>query len=82
MTSRKLPIATLHHLFELRSIDVRPSVRALADRAGVRLKVMAETLCVLHDAGLVDATRLTLTLPGLAVAVASRAPQRHLELAA
>jgi len=47
------------------------------------LAPVADALSALHVAGLVDATRLRLTLPGLAVAVAMRAGSaRGLPLAA
>jgi Mn-dependent DtxR family transcriptional regulator len=82
MTSRKLHVATLQQLLELGSDDRQASVRSLAASVGVRLGVMAEILSSLHEAGLVDATRLRLTLSGLAVAVASRALRCPLALAA
>jgi Mn-dependent DtxR family transcriptional regulator len=82
MTSRKLHVATLEQLLELCASNQPPSVFSLARCMGVKVGVMAETLSRLHEAGLIDATRLRLTLSGLAVAVASRAVRSPLALAA
>ena len=82
MTARTLHIALLQHLFDLASAGRRASVRMLGDRLGAGLSETAEALSALHDAGLVDATRLRLTLPGLALAVATRAVVSALPIAA
>jgi hypothetical protein len=82
MTSRTLHVALLQQLFEFASAGRRTSVRALGERVGLGLGPTANALSALHDAGLVDATRLRLTLSGLAVAVATRALGCALPLAA
>jgi Mn-dependent DtxR family transcriptional regulator len=82
MTSRKLHVAIVQQLFELTSRNDQVSVGLLSERLGLRLKVVAQALSDLHEAQLVDATRLRLTLAGLAVAVASRALCSTLALAA
>ena len=82
MTTTQTQAAVLHHLYELAAATQRPNVRCIAEGVGARLADVAEALSALHTAGLVDATRLSLTLPGLAVAVATRAPERRLALAA
>ena len=82
MTSTKLQAAVLHHLYELAAATQRPNVRCIAEAVGARLAEVAEALSALHVAGLVDATRLSLTLSGLAVAVATRAQRQRLPLAA
>jgi hypothetical protein len=82
MTARTLHVAILQHLFDFASSGRRASVRALGDRLGIGLARTADALSTLHEAGLVDATRLRLTLSGLAVAVATRAVTSALPLAA
>ena len=83
MTSVMLQAAVLQHLYELAAATKRPNVRCIAEAVGARLAPVADALSALHVAGLVDATRLRLTLPGLAVAVAMRAGStRRLPLAA
>jgi Mn-dependent DtxR family transcriptional regulator len=82
MNSRRLQVAIVQQLFELTSRYDEVSVRLLSERLGVELKVVAQALSDLHEAQLVDATRLRLTLAGLAVAVASRALCSALALAA
>ena len=82
MNSNELHVAVLQALLELAAADRQPSVRRLAERVGARLGAVAQALSVLHEAGLVDATRLRLTLSGLAVAVASRSLTRPVALAA
>ena len=72
MTSRSPDFAVLEHLLLLASATQPASVGLLAKRTGLRLSVTAQALADLDRAGLVDATRLRLTLPGLAVAVALR----------
>jgi len=83
MKSETLQVAVLQHLYELAAATQQPNVRCIAEAVGARLAPVADALSALHVAGLVDATRLRLTLPGLAVAVAMRAGSaRGLPLAA
>ncbi len=82
MTNATLQAAVLQHLYELAAATQRPNVRCIAEGVGARLAPVADALSALHVAGLVDATRLRLTLAGLAVAVAMRAQARRLPLAA
>jgi Mn-dependent DtxR family transcriptional regulator len=72
MSPRTFRIALLQQLYELTSEGCCVSVGLLAGRLDAPLKRVAEALSELHEATLVDATRLRLTLAGLAVAVATR----------
>ena len=82
MTSRKLMFAVLQQLVELASSGKRANVRLVAEGVGVRLGHAARALSALHDAGLIDAERLSLTFTGLALAVALRSQEKTLPLAA
>ena len=56
-------------LFDLRRDGLRCNAGVVAHRLHVRPSQVARSLIRLEKLGLVDAARLTLTLPGLAVAV-------------
>lgn len=71
MNRRNLQIAALQHLYWLAASDRRVSVRLLAERLGLSLATTANLVSVLDDQGLANARSLTLTLSGLALAVAA-----------
>jgi hypothetical protein len=70
MNQPRLRARLLTDLFESGQVNEKPDLFELARSAGASLRAVLLALRSLDRAGLVDASRLRLTLPGLALAAA------------
>ncbi len=72
-----LTFPVLEAIFSMSSVGLRITRRALSRRLRLGEVELDRQLLVLDRRGLVDAARLRLTLPGLALAVALRSAAAH-----
>ncbi len=82
MTLHPSQLALLHALYALARDGRRPTLAQLARRAKLTPLTALEALGALRAQGLTQSSALRLTLPGLALAVATSARGRSLRLAA